>query len=150
MPTEQLYFEDLELGSVWEAPSRTITDAHFAQFAGLSGDFNPIHLDEEYASETQFGERVAHGMLLSTFTVVGATDLSRHLHDSMIAFLEQSSTYHEPVFVGDTVYPRLEVASKEAKDGKGLVTLESTVHNQADELVLEGELTLLVAARGDE
>jgi acyl dehydratase len=150
MSVEQLYFEDIEIGSVWEAPSQTITESHFRDFAGLTGDFHPIHLDEEYASETQFGQRVAHGMLITTLTVVGATSLSKHLRESMIAFLEQSSTFHEPVFIGDTVSPHLEAVDTEPKGEGGIITLASRVHNQDDALVLDGELRLMIASRPDQ
>ncbi|MFC7233361.1 MaoC family dehydratase [Saliphagus sp. GCM10025308] len=147
MTREQLYLEDIEIGSVWNGPSQTISESHFRDFAGLTGDFNPIHIDEEYASETQFGRRVAHGMLITSLTVVGATDLSPHLHESMIAFLSQKSTFHEPVFIGDTVFPQLTVTNVEPKAGTGIVTLKSEVHNQDDDLILDGELRLLVESR---
>jgi acyl dehydratase len=148
---EQWYFEDIEVGTSFDIPSKTMTDTHFVMFSGLTGDFHPLHMDEHYArEETDFGRRVAHGTMISIFTITGASGLSRHIHDSAIAFLEHTSRFRNPVFEGDTIYPRLTVAEKEDKGDKGIVVLESKVHNQDDELVLEGELELLVASRNAE
>lgn len=150
MPAEQQYFEDLEIGAVHENPSQTVTDAHFQFFAGLTGDFNPLHMDEQYIEEqTDFEGRVAHGMLVTLFTVLGASTLSPNTHDSMVAFLNQSSTFLEPVYVGDTIHPELELVAKQDKGDKGIVTFESRVYNQDDEQVLEGELEFLVRKRPD-
>ncbi|WP_254861535.1 MaoC family dehydratase [Halovivax gelatinilyticus] len=145
---EQWYFEEIEVGETFAIPSKTITNTHFVTFAGLTGDFHPIHLDEHYArEETPFDSRVAHGMMITMFTIVGASSLSDHLHESAIAFLNQSSGFLNPVFEGDTIYPELEVSEKEDKGGKGIVTLASRVFNQNDEQVLEGELEILVKKR---
>lgn len=151
MPVTQRYFEDLEIGESYENPSQTITDAHFMFFAAISGDFNPIHLDKQYIEEdTDFEGRVAHGMLVTLLTVVGASPLSQELEDSMVAFLNQSSRFLEPVYVGDTVHPRLEIAALEDKGDRGLVTLASTVENQDGRRVLEGDLEVLVDKRSAE
>jgi acyl dehydratase len=145
---EQWYFEDIEVGASFDIPSKTITDTHFVLFSGLTGDFHPIHMDEQYAEkETDFGRRVAHGTMISMFTITGASSLSPHLHDSAIAFLEHTNRFQNPVFEGDTIYPQLTVAEKEDKSDKGILILESTVHNQNNELVLEGELKLLVDSK---
>jgi acyl dehydratase len=148
---EQWYFEDLETGKSFDIPSKTITDTHFVLFSGMTGDFHPLHMDQHYTEEeTEFGSRVAHGTMISMFTVTGASELSKHLHESSIAFLEHTSRFQAPVFEGDTIYPQLTISEKEDKGGKGIVVLESTVHNQDDELVLEGELKLLVKSRDGE
>lgn len=145
---EQWYYEEIELGETFAIPSKTITDTHFVMFAGLTGDFHPLHLDEHYTKrETQFDSRVAHGMMITMFTIVGASSLSDHLHESAIAFLNQSSSFSAPVFEGDTIYPELEVTDRTDKGDKGIVTLTSRVYNQDDEQVLEGELEILVAKR---
>lgn len=145
---DQWYFEEIDVGETFGIPSKTITDNHFVTFAGMTGDFHPLHLDEHYTREkTQFDSRVAHGMMITMFTIVGASSLSDHLHESAIAFLNQSSTFLNPVFEGDTIYPELEVSEKEDKGDKGIITLTSRVFNQDDEQVLEGELQLLVKTR---
>ena len=146
--TDQLFFEDFRIGQRFEAPSRTLTDAHFLFFAGLTGDNHPIHYDDEYAREkTQFGRRLAHGLLLSSLTALGAGALAPHVHASMIAFLEQRSRFRAPAFIGDTVYPALEVSELIPKQGRGVLKMRATITNQRGELVLEGEHVYLVRSR---
>ncbi len=146
--THLLYFEDFRIGHRFEAPSRTLTDAHFLFFAGMTGDNHPIHYDDEYARErTQFGKRLAHGLLLSSLTALGAGALAPHVHESMIAFLEQRSRFRAPAFIGDTVYPALEVTELIPKEGRGVLKLRATITNQRGELVLEGEHVYLVRRR---
>lgn len=148
---DQKYFEDLEIGSVYPIPSRTITDAHFLLFSALSGDFHPLHLNQQYVEEeTEFEGRVAHGALNSVFTVVGASALSRYVEETAVAFLSQSSEFLAPVIVGDTVYPELEITDKRPGESTGVVVLESRMYNQDDEQVLQGELELLVESRESE
>jgi acyl dehydratase len=146
--TEQKYFEDFRLGERFEAPSRTLTDAHFLFFAGLTGDNHPIHYDVEFAREkTPFGRPLAHGLLLTSLTALGAGPLAPHVHESMIAFLEQRGRFRAPAYVGDTMYPALEVSELIAKPGRGVLKLRATITNQRGELVLEGEHVYLVRCR---
>ena len=146
--TDQLFFEDFRIGQRFAAPSRTLTDAHFLFFAGLTGDNHPIHYDDEYAREkTQFGRRLAHGLLLSSLTALGAGALASHVHESMVAFLEQRSRFRAPAFIGDTVYPALEVSELIPKQGRGVLKMRATITNQRGELVLEGEHVYLVRSR---
>jgi len=148
VPPEQRYFEDLERGELYENPSQTVTDAHFQLFAGLTGDFNPIHMDRQYIEEEADVEgRVAHGMLVTLFTVFGASTLSPRTRESLVAFLNQSSTFLDPVYVGDTIHPELELVDKEDKGENGVLTFESRVFNQDGEQVLEGELQFLMRKR---
>jgi len=150
MVAEQKYFEDFQIGDRFEAPSRTLTDAHFLFFAGLTGDNHPIHYDVEYAkTRTAFGRPLAHGLLLSALTALGAGALAPFVHDSMIAFLEQRAQFRAPAFTGDTMYPVLEVAELIAKQGRGVLKLRATVRNQRGEIVLEGEHVYLMKMRGD-
>jgi len=143
----QLYWDDLRLGDRWESPSRTINDAHFAFFAGLTGDNHPIHYDEEYAKKTPLGLRLAHGLLLMSLTAVGASPLSHRLHASMIAFLEQGSRFVKPVTVGDTIYPEHEVVALERKGERGIVRLAARLRNQRGETVLDGFHVYLMRCR---
>lgn len=146
--SEQLWFDDFKIGQRFESPSRTLTDAHFLFFAGLTGDNHPIHYDVEFARhKTEFGKPLAHGLLLSAITALGAGALAPHVHDSMIAFLEQRSRFRAPAFVGDTVYPALEVAELIPKEGRGVLKLRATVTNQRGETVLEGEHVYLMRRR---
>jgi acyl dehydratase len=146
--TDQKYFEDFRPGERFEAPSRTLTDAHFLFFAGLTGDNHPIHYDVEYARErTPFGRPLAHGLLLMSLTALGAGALAPHVHDSMIAFIEQRSRFRAPAYTGDTMYPALEVTELIPKQGRGVLKLRATITNQRGELVLEGEHVYLVKRR---
>ncbi len=92
--SEHRWFEDFKVGDTFESPSKTLNDAHFMFFAGLTGDAHPIHYDDEYAKGTRFGRRLAHGLLLTSMTAVGASTLSPLIEHSIVAFLEQ--TTHVP------------------------------------------------------
>jgi acyl dehydratase len=143
----QLFFDDLRVGEVFRSPSRTVGDAHFLFFAGMTGDNHPIHYDDAYARTTRFGARVAHGLLVMGMTALGASPLSHRLEAAMVAFVEQGCRFLKPVLVGDTVRPQFEVAALERKGDRGLVRLAIRVTNQRDELVLEGHHVYLVKCR---
>lgn len=143
---EQYYYEDLNVGDTYRYPSQTINETHYQLFSAITGDFHPLHLDQHYVeTSTDFDERVAHGLLTTTLTALGASELAPHIHESSIAFLGQSSEFHNPVYVGDTLYPACEIADKSpTSDGeKGVVTFASRIVNHRDDLVLDGELRYL-------
>ena len=144
---EQKFFEDFRLGERFRSPSRTIHDGHFIFFAGLTGDAHPIHYDDEYCKKHAFGRRVAHGLLLTAMTALGGSELSPAVEDSMGAFLSQSSRFLKPVYIGDTIYPELEVAELIPKKENGVVKIRSSLRNQKGEVVLEGEHVYLVKRR---
>lgn len=139
--------EDLKPGEVFETPSKTLTDAHFLFFSGLTGDNHPIHYDEEYARKTRFGARVAHGLLVMAMTAVGASPLSHRLAQSMIAFAEQDCRFVKAVLLNDTVHPEFEVVGLDRKGERGLLRLAVRVKNQRGELVLEGHHAYLLRCR---
>jgi len=141
------YFEDFQLGETFHIPAKTVTDAHFLFFAGMTGDNHPIHYDEEYAKSTRFGKRVAHGLLVTAMTAVGASTLSLLLEGSIIAFVEQSSRFLKPVLIGDTITPELEVTELIPKTDVGLLRLTTRVKNQRGEVVLEGMHAYLIKKR---
>ena len=147
MSSPQRFFEDFRVGDCFESPSKTLTDAHFLFFSGLTGDAHPLHYDDEYAKSTRFGRRLTHGLLLASLTAVGASSLSPIIEDSIVAFLEQTTRFRAPVFVGDTLKPRHEVIALERKRAAGLLTLRVTLSNQRGDVVLEGEHRYLVAYR---
>ena len=109
----QRYFEDFAIGDHFKSPSRTLTGAHFLFFAGTTGDSHPIHYDDEYAKKTRFGRRLAHGLLLTSLTAVGASTLAPIIEESIVAFVEQTARFRAPAFIGDTVYPEHEVVGLE-------------------------------------
>jgi 3-hydroxybutyryl-CoA dehydratase len=143
----QRYFEDFAIGDRFASPSKTLTDAHFLFFAGMTGDAHPIHYDDEYARKTRFGRRLAHGLLLTSMTAVGASTLAPVIEASIVAFVEQRTRFVAPAFLGDTVYPAHEVVGLERKRSAGLLTLRVALTNQRGEIVLEGEHKYLIAYR---
>jgi acyl dehydratase len=143
----QRWFEDFQVGDRFGSPARTLTDEHYLIFAGLTGDNHPIHYDDEYARRTRFGRRLAHGLLLTSLTALGASTLAPILEHSIVAFVEQSTRFRVPAFIGDTLKPDHEVVALERKRSAGLLTLRVILTNQRGEIVLEGEHRYLIAYR---
>src|SRR3990172_401500 len=111
MPPAPLYFEDLRIGDQFVSPGRTITEADVTLFAGLSGDYNPLHTDEEFAKQTPFGRRIAHGLLGLSMAVGLASRLG--LFDGTgIGFLGLEWSFVGPIFLGDTIRARFAVEEK--------------------------------------
>lgn len=140
-----LYFEQFEVGNVVETPARTITEADVVLFAGLSGDYNQLHTDAEFAKGTLFGERIAHGLLGLAVTSGLAARLG-FIEGTAMAFRELTCKFVGAVKFGDTIHARFTVKEKKAMPrlGGGLVTFDVTLLNQRDETVQRGEWTLLV------
>jgi acyl dehydratase len=128
--------DDLKPGEVFETPSKTLTDAHFLFFSGLTGDNHPIHYDVEYAKGTRFGKPLAHGLLLASMTALGASPASARIEG--FAFVEQGSRFLRPVMVGDTIRPRLTVERVWQEGKRRFVRLATALLNQRGETVLEG------------
>lgn len=143
----QLYLDDLALGDRFRSPGHTLGEAHFLLFSGLTGDNHSIHYDEDYARQTRFGARVAHGLLVMAMSALGASPLAQRLETSMIAFLEQGCRFRKPVLLGDTVHAEFEVAGLERKGDKGVLRLRITLLNQRGEEVLEGHHVYLLRCR---
>lgn len=145
--TEQRYFDDFELGEIFRAPSRTMSDAYFQVFQAASGDNHPIHYDREYCKRHGHRDILAHGYQVLIQTCPGATMLPHMIDESMIALIEQSSKFLGPVYSGDTVYPALTITDLKAQRTTGVITLRATVHNQDGDMVMDGDLKLLVRRR---
>jgi acyl dehydratase len=141
------YFEDFELGQSFPLPSRTVTEAQFLAFQAASGDHHPIHYDREYCRRHGHPELLAHGYQVVIQTAAGAGLFPFMVEDSLVAFLEQSSRFLAPVYVGDTLYPRLSVADLKPQNTTGVLTLESCIYNQRRKLVLEGAQKYLLRRR---
>jgi len=120
---------------------RTIDDRMVRGFAALTGDTNPVHLDDAYAARTRFGRRIAHGMIAAG--MISAT-LANDLPGPGTVYLGQTLKFKAPVFIGDTITATVDVRS--VRDDKPIVTLGTVVTNQAGEVVLEGEAVVLVTA----
>jgi len=144
-----LFFEDLEVGQVFPTPARTVTEADVVNFAGVSGDFNPVHTDEEYARGTLFGRRVAHGLLILAM-LTGLRLRTGVFEGTLIAWLEiRNYRFLKPVFPGDTIRGETEIGEKRetSRPDRGVVVQRVRVFNQRGELVQEGEFVTLVRRR---
>ncbi len=139
------YFEEFEIGESIETPARTITEADVVTFAGLSGDYNPLHTDAEFAKETMFGERVAHG-LLGLSIVSGLAWRTGFMEGTADALISVETKFRNPVKFGDTIRARFEVKQKKAmkRMGGGFVTFSIVVLNQRDETIQKGDWTVLI------
>ncbi len=134
----QRYFEDFEVGEVFVLPSRTMTDALFAAFQLASGDNHPVHYDVEYCRAHGMPHMLAHGFQVAIQTAAGAGLFPHMVEDSLKGFLEQSSRFLKPVFVGDTLYSSLKVAELLSGRTTGVLVMHSLVRNQRDEVVMDG------------
>ena len=144
-----LYFEQFEPGLRFVTAARTITEGDIVTFAGLSGDYNQIHTDAEFSKGTPFGQRVAHGLLILSIAS-GLAMRSGVLEGTVLAFREINNwKFSRPVFIGDTVRVELEVIETRAlpRLGGGAVVIELAVINQANEAVMKGTWTALVASQ---
>ena len=126
-------YSDLSIGQTAQV-IHTITDEDIEAFGKLSGDFNPLHFDEEWAETTLFKGRIAHGLLTATFI---STVIGMKLPGTGTIYLSQSITFLRPVRIGDTITAKVEVVGLE--DETERVTLKSTCTNQHDKVVLDGE-----------
>ena len=132
-------FEDLRVGEIFRAPSRTLTNAHASAFQAVSADNHPIHYDVEYARRHGHTAPVVHGLQVLAFTAPGATLFPQYIGDVFIAFTEASCKFLKEVHAGDTLYSALEIIALTAQGDSGQVTTRVTVNNQRSELVLTGE-----------
>jgi len=147
---EALYFEDFEMGREYVTRSRTITEADVVAFAGLSGDFNPLHTDEEFAKRSMFGARIAHG-LLGLSIASGLINQTGIGEGTVIAFLGMTWTFKGALRLGDTITVRQRVADRRetSKKDRGILRMAVSVINQHGEVVQEGEHTLMIKRRGE-
>jgi acyl dehydratase len=146
--TRALHFEDFEVGTETVTDSRTVTEADVFAFAGLSGDYNPLHVDAEFAKSTPFGERIAHG-LLGLAIASGLTARTGAIEGTTLAFVGMEWRFKAPILFGDTITVRSGVAEKRetSKPDRGIVRFEVQVVNQRGEVVQEGTQTLLMKRR---
>jgi acyl dehydratase len=137
--------QPLREGETFDGPSKTLTDAHFLFFSGLSGDVHPIHYDVEYAKATKYGKPLAHGLLLVSMTALGASAARDRMEG--LVFVEQGSRFLRPAVVGDTIRPRF-VFERSWQEGKRrFFRFATRLLNQRDEVLLEGFHVYQLAAR---
>lgn len=141
------YYEDLEIGFAYETPAITVSEHHILGFAGLTGDFADVHVDEHFASEMGFKGRLAHGLL-----VLGLIDGLKNralVNFHVVAALNWNWRFTGPIYVGDRLRARLTIAEKRltSKGNRGIVTLEIEGLNQDEEIVQSGTNQIMVMCR---
>lgn len=143
-----VFFEDLNVGMTYTTARRTITEADVVNFAGVSGDFNALHMDEVFAAtETPYGQRIAHGLLITAVS----TGLRSGVDEwPVVAYLECTRRFSRPVLIGDTVnvvYELTELRPSRSRPSLGVVTMTVSTRNQRDEEVQGGTDVVMVARR---
>ena len=146
-----LYFEEFEVGQSVTSAGRTVTESDVVAFAALSGDWNAIHTDVEYAAAHVFGQRVAHG-LLALSIATGLANRLGFMEETVLAFREIGTwKFSLPVFIGDTIRVRATVMETRPmrRLGGGLVTFKVEILNQKDEVTQRGTWSVLAKSRED-
>ena len=142
--TDIVKFDDYEVGTSASC-SKTVTEADIILFAGISGDFNPLHVNEEFAKTQMFGKRVVHGAYSSA--LISAV-LGVHLFGPGALYASQKVVFKKPVYIGDTLTAVATVSKKYTKEGKSgtlqFLDVETKVMNQRNEVVTDGEAQVLI------
>jgi 3-hydroxybutyryl-CoA dehydratase len=144
-----LFFDDVNVGQEFESAGRTVTEADIVNFAGISGDYNPIHVDHEFARTTHFRQPMAHGMLVWAISS-GLGSYAPPMRT--MAFLSvRDWEFKHPVYIGDTIRLISKVFKKEerSKGRRGVITWHRKVINQDDKIVHEGFTVTLVEGRAN-
>lgn len=141
-----LKFDDFEIGKEYVSDRRTVTEADIQQFAGLSGDYNPLHTDKIFIQEkTNYPDRIAHGAL--TFAMATGLSFREGLTaGTALGFLGVEMSWVKPVLAGDTIHQVSKCIEKieSKKPNRGIVIIQRDVYNQNDELVLKQKCTVMV------
>lgn len=143
------YFEEFQVGETVVTAGRTITETDVVTFAGLSGDYNQIHVDAQFASQGMFGQRVAHG-LLGLSVASGLLAQLGFIEGTVLAFREMKSwKFSAPIFIGDTIHVEATVTALKPmrRLGGGAVTLKVQVINQDGKVTQRGEWVALMASK---
>lgn len=143
------YFEDFEVGHEIVSPGRTITETDIVMFAGLSGDYNQLHTDAEFAKGSMFGQRIAHG-LLGLAIASGLASRLGFIEGTAEAFLGLTWKFRGPIVIGDTIHLQAKVAQKKEmrRLGGGMVVFDLEVINQKGETIQKGQWNVLVKGKG--
>ena len=144
------YFEEVEIGTEYVTRGRTITESDIVQFAALTGDYNPMHTNDEYMKNHRMGQRVAHGMLTLSYAIGQIFQLG-FMEGTVIAFRGIEMKFSLPVFVGDTLHSVVKIVEKkEARRlGGGSIIAEVKIINQDGKTVQSGTMTLILASTPD-
>lgn len=140
------FFDEYKIGQKWISKGRTITEADIINFAGVSGDWYPLHTNLEYAASTPFKQRIAHGMLVLS----AATGLMQFEPGRLVAFYGiENLRFIKPTFIHDTIHVEMVVKELENKgNGTGILTVEEQIKKQNDEIVATGTVKVLMNVKG--
>jgi acyl dehydratase len=143
-----LYFDDVEVGQEWESSTRTVTEVDIQRFAELSGDFNPIHMDEEFCKTTPYKGRIAHGLLV--LSLGSGLGIQAPPMRTMAFLAIKEWSFLAPVYIGDTIRVKAKILDKQVR-GKGRfgeITWQRQIINQNNQPVEQGIVLTLVEGRG--
>jgi 3-hydroxybutyryl-CoA dehydratase len=142
-----LFFDDIAVGQEWRSLGRTVTQADIVNFAGISGDFNPIHMDHEFAKTTPFQQPIAHGLLI--FSIASGLGLHNPAMRTLAFMSIRDWQFKDPVYVGDTIYVNTKVLQIEpgARGRRGVVTWQKQLVKQTGRVVQEGIVVSMVEGR---
>lgn len=144
------YFEEFEVDQSLMTAGRTITESDIVSFAGVSGDYNQMHVDAEYAAAGEFGQRVAHGLLIVSIAT-GLIVQTGFMEGTVLAFRELDWKFSLPVMIGDTIRAKVEISEIKAlpRLGGGNIIAKVSVLNQDDRVVQRGNMVLIVRSKPD-
>jgi len=147
--SEKKYFEDYNVRDKGVTAGRTVTEADIVNFAALSGDWYPLHVNQEYAKNTIFKERIAHGLLGLTISSGLVVNSDFYKGIAAMAFLGLNWKFKNPVKIGDTITVEMEISTKKEspKPDRGILTFDRKILNQRGEIIQEGQTQLLVARK---
>lgn len=148
---DPLFWDDLAIGDAFRTTARTLTEADIVNFAGISGDFNGIHLDAVAAGAGPHKQRIAHGLLVLSIVSGLSTRLTmnQRLEPSLIGILNIECHFPKPTLIGDTLHAEISVADKKAtsRPARGILVFERLGVNQRHETVLHSRFTVMVSTR---
>jgi len=141
------FYDDIKIGDERLTPRVTVTEGHILAYAGVAGDFSPVHLDEVYAKTTEFGGRIAHGLMGLSLTD-GLKVQSAFFRDGIA--LGWSWNFKRPIRIGDTLQVKFRISDarvSKSKPGMGILFIGIELLNQHGEIVQDGEHRLMVPRR---
>ena len=146
-----LYYDDLHVGERFRTAGRTVTEADIVSFAGLSGDFNALHTDAEFAAGTPHGQRIAHGLLVLAMAsgLSSRLPLMKLIEKAILGLAALECKWLKPTCIGDTLHVEVEIAEKEPsrKPDRGTLVMKRTAVNQRGETVMESTWRVVLRTR---
>ena len=146
-----LYLDEFEVGKVYVSNARTVTETDVVNFAGVSGDFNPLHMDEEFGKQNMFGKRVAHGALGFIMNTGFENQMGLYM-GTCIAFMEFTCKYLAPLCIGDTVHTEVtptELIPSSKNPKKGILKQTARLVNQEGKVIMESQETLMMKRKAE-